>query len=148
MKQVELTVTELNAVLERQKGNIKQPFYIVRPIDRDDPLWRAINEDQTTKWRCDGLWSRKDGGNNEFYLERLNNQGAPTEKYERVGKCPCGKPGEFFRANFNTFEIKRVSVTRLHNAILRPTADDLSQWGEQWKKNPFVWKIAIKKVYG
>jgi len=65
MKRVELTVTELNSVLERQKGTITQPFYIVRPIDRDDPLWREMNENHASKWRCDGLWSKEDNGNND-----------------------------------------------------------------------------------
>jgi hypothetical protein len=147
MKRIELTVTELNSVLEKQKEKNKQPFYIVRPIDRDDPLWRKINEDHTTQWRCDGIWSKKDGGDGRYYLERLNDKCEPTETYEHVAKCPFGNPGDSFQANFITFEIKRVSVTRLQNAIFRPTADDLAQWKEQWEQNRFVWKIAIRKVH-
>ena len=48
-------------------------------------------------------------------------------------KCAIASPTKY--ETIRHFEVKRVSVTRLHSIIFRPTADDLAQWGEQWKKS-------------
>jgi len=50
--------------------------------------------DQTINWRSDGVWSRQDGGDNHFYLERLDDAMTPTEKYHAVGRCPFGIPDD------------------------------------------------------
>ena len=50
--------------------------------------------DQTINWRSDGVWSRQDGGDNHFYLERLDDAMTPTEKYHDVGRCHFGIPGD------------------------------------------------------
>jgi hypothetical protein len=146
MRRIELTAAELNTVLEIQNGKIKPPFHIVRSIERDDPLWRSINEDHTTQWRCDGIWSWQDDGDDHYYLERLDNQGNPTEKYEHVAKCLFGNPGDKFRANFIIFEIVSITVTRLHHAISCPSVEDSMRWSDKWEQNPFAWKVSIRKV--
>jgi hypothetical protein len=146
MRHVELTVIELERVIKVQNTVVETPFHIVRPIRRDDPLWRSINENHETKWRCDGLWERKDDGNGQYYLEQLDDQGNPTEKYEHVAKCPYGNAGDRFRTNFITFEIVNVTVTRLRSAISNPSCMDAATWGKKWKENPFVWRISIQIV--
>ena len=57
-----------------------------------------IFHNQTIQWRSDGTWSKDDDsfgkGDGNFYLERLDLEGKPTEKYYRIGRCQFGVPGD------------------------------------------------------
>jgi len=45
-------------------------------------------------WRYDGLWAEEDDGDGCHYLEALDAEGNPTEKYYNIGECPYGNVGD------------------------------------------------------
>jgi hypothetical protein len=86
------------------------------------------------QWRYDGFCSKEDGGYDVHWFEKLDEKGEPTEKYDHVGKCPFGKPGD------------RLWVREAYYAdgVVVFYREDYAQWGigeirkDEWKSPMFM----------
>ena len=96
------------------------------------------------KWRSDGVWSKDDdsicGGDGQFYIERLDTNGKPTESYYRVGHCPFGVPGNRLWVRETFADIPETTPGNLHYRASASNADLhwFDEMGWKWQNAMFM----------